>query len=57
MTNSPDPTLARLNALLNELAGAAMLVGVDPADKDAIAEVARLKREIREMFEQARRDK
>lgn len=57
MTDTPDPALSRFTALLNELVGAAMVLGMEPENKATIEEVIRLKAELREMFEEARRRK
>lgn len=54
MTNEAD--LATLNRLLAELAGARLSSG-EHVDKDLIADVERLKREIVALFERASVDK
>jgi hypothetical protein len=54
MTNETD--LATLNRLLAELAGARLSSG-EHVDKDLIADVERLKREIMALFERASVDK
>lgn len=57
MTDTPDHALSRFTALLNELVGAAMVLGMEPKNTAAIEEIARLKAELKGMFEEARKGK